>query len=136
MPAGDPRQENLRELEDIPEFYRLEIHHFFTVYKELEPGKGVRDTAWAGRLAAEAEVEEAVAARSDRDRPAAAKLTAFARRLPSAEFGRGSRRRSRTSVPATRSDRLRHAALADAVAAAGPGPRRAGLRSADRGSAG
>ena len=56
-PAGDPRQENLRELEDIPEFYRLEIHHFFTVYKELEPGKGVRDTAWAGRLAAEAEVE-------------------------------------------------------------------------------
>jgi inorganic pyrophosphatase len=54
---GDPRQENLRELEDIPEFYQLEIHHFFTVYKELEPGKGVRDTAWAGRLAAEAEVE-------------------------------------------------------------------------------
>jgi inorganic pyrophosphatase len=27
------------------------------VYKELEPGKGVRDTAWAGRTAAEAEVE-------------------------------------------------------------------------------
>ena len=57
VPAGDPRQENLRELEDIPEFYRLEIHHFFTVYKALEPGKGVRDTAWADRAAAEAEVE-------------------------------------------------------------------------------
>jgi inorganic pyrophosphatase len=57
VPAGDPRQENLRELEDIPEFYRLEIHHFFTVYKELEPGKSVRDTAWADRVAAEAEVE-------------------------------------------------------------------------------
>jgi inorganic pyrophosphatase len=56
VPAGDPRQENLRELEDIPEFYRLEIHHFFTVYKALEPGKGVRDTAWADRNAAEAEV--------------------------------------------------------------------------------
>ena len=56
VPAGDPRQENLRELEDIPEFYRLEIHHFFTVYKALEPGKGVRDTAWADRVAAEAEV--------------------------------------------------------------------------------
>jgi inorganic pyrophosphatase len=41
----------------VPEFYRLEIHHFFTVYKELEPGKTVRDTAWANRLAAEAEVE-------------------------------------------------------------------------------
>src|SRR6516165_592996 len=51
VPAGDPRQEHLRELEDVPE-----IHHFFTVYKELEPGKGVRDTAWAGRAAAEAEV--------------------------------------------------------------------------------
>ena len=57
VPAGDPRQENMRELEDVPEFYRLEIHHFFTVYKELEPGKGVRDTAWAARTAAEAEVE-------------------------------------------------------------------------------
>jgi inorganic pyrophosphatase len=41
----------------VPEFYRLEIHHFFTIYKELEPGKSVTDTAWAGRAAAEAEVE-------------------------------------------------------------------------------
>jgi inorganic pyrophosphatase len=57
VPAGDPRQEHLRELDDVPEFYRLEIHHFFTVYKELEPGKSVRDTAWADRAAAEAEVE-------------------------------------------------------------------------------
>ena len=57
VPAGDPRQENLQELEDVPEFYRLEIHHFFTVYKDLEPGKGVRDTAWADRVAAEAEIE-------------------------------------------------------------------------------
>lgn len=47
---------HLRELEDVPEFYRLEIHHFFTVYKELEPGKNVHDAAWADR-AAEAEVE-------------------------------------------------------------------------------
>ena len=57
VPTGDPRQEHLQELEDVPEFYRLEIHHFFTVYKDLEPGKGVRDTAWADRAAAEAEVE-------------------------------------------------------------------------------
>ena len=57
VPAGDPRQEHLRELDDVPEFYRLEIHHFFTVYKDLEPGKSVRDTAWANRIAAEAEVE-------------------------------------------------------------------------------
>ena len=51
VPAGDPRQEHLRELEDVPEFYRLEIHHFFTIYKELEPGKSVTDTALAGRAA-------------------------------------------------------------------------------------
>jgi inorganic pyrophosphatase len=57
VPDGDPRQNYVRELEDVPEFYRLEIHHFFTVYKELEPGKGVRDMAWADRAAAEAEVE-------------------------------------------------------------------------------
>src|ERR1700740_2237429 len=55
VPAGAPRADTLRELEDIPEFYRLEIHHCFTVYKELEPGKGVRDTAWADRAAAEGE---------------------------------------------------------------------------------
>ena len=29
VPAGDPRQEHLRELDDVPEFYRLEIQHFF-----------------------------------------------------------------------------------------------------------
>ena len=30
VPAGDPRQEHLRELQDLPEFDRLEIEHFFT----------------------------------------------------------------------------------------------------------
>ncbi len=29
----------------------------FDVVVELEPGKGVRDTAWASRAAAEAEIE-------------------------------------------------------------------------------
>src|ERR1700741_2941656 len=56
VPAGDPRQENLRELEDVPEVYRLPTPHFFPVYKELDPGKSGRDTAWAGRVDAEAEV--------------------------------------------------------------------------------
>jgi inorganic pyrophosphatase len=40
----------------VSEFYRLEIHHFFTVYKELEPGKNAHNTTWA-IAAAEAEVE-------------------------------------------------------------------------------
>ena len=43
----------------MPEFDRLEIQHFFEVYKELEPGKSVEGAAWADRAAAEAQVEEA-----------------------------------------------------------------------------
>jgi inorganic pyrophosphatase len=57
VPAGDPRQENLRELDDLPPFDRLEIEHFFLIYKELEPGKSVEGQSWAARAAAEAEVE-------------------------------------------------------------------------------
>jgi inorganic pyrophosphatase len=56
VPAGDPRQEHMRGLGDVPEFYRLEIEHFFLIYKELEPGKSVGGTSWADRAAAEAEV--------------------------------------------------------------------------------
>ncbi len=41
VPAGDPRQERLRDLDHLPEFDRLEIKHFFLIYKELEPGKSV-----------------------------------------------------------------------------------------------
>jgi inorganic pyrophosphatase len=57
VPAGDPRLEHLRELTDVSEFDRLEIEHFFLIYKELEPGKAVVGTSWADRAAAEAEVE-------------------------------------------------------------------------------
>jgi inorganic pyrophosphatase len=57
VPASDPRQEHLRDLHHLPEFDRLEIEHFFLIYKQLEPGKSVRDTSWADRAAAEAEVE-------------------------------------------------------------------------------
>jgi inorganic pyrophosphatase len=57
VPAGDPRQANLRDLPDLPEFDRLEIEHFFLIYKELEPGKSVEGASWADRAAAEAEVE-------------------------------------------------------------------------------
>jgi inorganic pyrophosphatase len=56
VPAADPRVAHLRELEDVSEFDRLEIAHFFEVYKELEPGKSVDGAAWVGRAAAEAEI--------------------------------------------------------------------------------
>ncbi len=41
VPAGDPRQEHLRDIHHLPEFDRLEIQHFFQIHKELEPGKSV-----------------------------------------------------------------------------------------------
>jgi inorganic pyrophosphatase len=41
----------------VPGFDRLEIQHFFQVYKELEPGKSVEGFSWVGREAAEAQIE-------------------------------------------------------------------------------
>ena len=58
VPAKDPRQEHLRDINHLPVFDKLEIQHFFEVYKELEPGKSVAGAAWADRSAAEAQVEE------------------------------------------------------------------------------
>ena len=49
VPATDPRMEHLRDIHHVPEFDRLEIQHFFEVYKELEPGKSVEGAAWADR---------------------------------------------------------------------------------------
>ncbi len=56
VPARDPRQEHLRDIRHVPEFDRMEIQHFFAVYKELEPGKSVEGAEWAGRVEAEAEI--------------------------------------------------------------------------------
>jgi inorganic pyrophosphatase len=57
VPAHDPRAEHLRDIHHMPEFDRLEIQHFFEVYKDLEPGKSVEGSRWADRAAAEAEIE-------------------------------------------------------------------------------
>jgi inorganic pyrophosphatase len=57
VPAHDPRFEHIRDIHHVPAFDRLEIQHFFEVYKELEPGKTVEAANWADRAAAEAEIE-------------------------------------------------------------------------------
>ena len=57
VPAADPRWRQLQDIWDMPEFDRLEIQHFFEVYKELEPGKSVEGANWVGRVEAEAEIE-------------------------------------------------------------------------------
>jgi inorganic pyrophosphatase len=56
VPAHDPRQEHLRDIHHMPEFDRLEIQHFFEVYKDLEPGKSVEGATWVGRTEAEREI--------------------------------------------------------------------------------
>ena len=56
VPADDPRKNAFKDIEDVPEFDRLEIQHFFEVYKDLEPGKSVEGATWVGRADAEAEI--------------------------------------------------------------------------------
>ena len=57
VPADDPRQSHLQDIFHVPKFDRLEIQHFFEVYKELEPGKSVEGASWVGHSEAEAEIE-------------------------------------------------------------------------------
>lgn len=54
--ANDPRQAHLQDISDVNEFERLEIEHFFSVYKDLEPGKSVEGAMWVGRGDAETEI--------------------------------------------------------------------------------
>jgi inorganic pyrophosphatase len=56
VPSTDPRLEHLRDINHVSKFDRLEIQHFFEVYKDLEPGKSVEGAEWVGRHAAEEEV--------------------------------------------------------------------------------
>ena len=63
VPTADPRLADQRDITDLDRFLRLEIQHFFEIYKAIEPGKSVDFTGdrWAGRAAAEAEIEAAYA---------------------------------------------------------------------------
>jgi inorganic pyrophosphatase len=71
VPAGDPRLVKLTDIEHLDLFYRLEIQHFFQIYKALEPGKCVEieDEAWAGRDVAETEIRRALHHAAGRGRP-------------------------------------------------------------------
>jgi inorganic pyrophosphatase len=79
IPAGDPRKNHITDLEDVNEFDRLEIQHFFETYKDLEPGKSVEGAHWAGREAAVRCIEEAL------ERARAAGLTTARWRMPAHE---------------------------------------------------
>ena len=60
VPAEDPRKLAIQDLDDIGTHTRLEIQHFFEVYKDLEPGKSVEGAHWAGPEEAQRVYEEAV----------------------------------------------------------------------------
>lgn len=55
--ATDPRMAHFIDITDVSEFDRLEIQHFFEVYKALEPGKEVEAARWVARQDAEDEIE-------------------------------------------------------------------------------
>ena len=61
VPAADTRQQDLRDIDDVDRFLRLEIEHFFGIYKAIEPRKHVvvGDDRWAGREVAEEAVRRA-----------------------------------------------------------------------------
>jgi len=72
VPAADPRLTQLTDIFHLDHFYRLEIQHFFQIYKALEPGKCVEieDDAWAGRDVAETEIRRALDRVAGRTTPA------------------------------------------------------------------
>lgn len=49
----DPRFEQFQDINDISQFTRDEIEHFFVHYKDLEPGKEVSASGWGDKAEAE-----------------------------------------------------------------------------------
>ncbi|GAB3557894.1 inorganic diphosphatase [Spelaeicoccus albus] len=60
VPAGDPRWDGFQDINDVSKFQLDAIEHFFTHYKDLEPGKYVKGSDWVGRAEAEAEIEASI----------------------------------------------------------------------------
>ncbi len=53
---------DVHSIDDLPAILRASIEHFFTRYKDLEPGKWVKVTGWASKEAAEAVIVTSLAA--------------------------------------------------------------------------
>jgi inorganic pyrophosphatase len=58
--AIDPYYQEIEDLDQIPEFLRNQIEHFFKHYKELEPTKFVKVVRWESRDAARKRIREAL----------------------------------------------------------------------------
>ena len=57
----DPRWAHLQDIEDVSQFQRDEIEHFFVHYKDLEPNKEVTGSGWGNKAEAEKIHAEALA---------------------------------------------------------------------------
>ena len=57
----DPRWAHLQDIEDVSQFQRDEIEHFFVHYKDLEPNKEVTGSGWGNKAEAEKIHTEAIA---------------------------------------------------------------------------
>jgi inorganic pyrophosphatase len=56
----DPNYSSIEDVEELPEFTRKLIEHFFRHYKESEPGKFVRISGWRGQGDAKSLIRESV----------------------------------------------------------------------------
>ena len=59
VPLEDPGWTGVGDLDDLPEQLKLEIGHFFEVYKDLDPTRESDVKGWGDRAAALAEIERA-----------------------------------------------------------------------------
>ncbi|MBV9312053.1 MAG: inorganic diphosphatase [Solirubrobacterales bacterium] len=59
VPLEDPGWTGLEGLEDLPDQLRLEIGHFFDIYKDLDPRRHSEVKGWSDRETAVAEIEAA-----------------------------------------------------------------------------
>ncbi|MEO6698545.1 MAG: inorganic diphosphatase [Paraperlucidibaca sp.] len=57
-----PIYKDVKEISDLPELLLRQIEHFFTHYKDLEPGKWVKIMGWENADAARAEIMKSLEA--------------------------------------------------------------------------
>lgn len=62
VPAGDPRWDKFTDIADVLPELRNEIEHFFTHYKDLEPGKWAKIDGWGNAEEAERIIAAGIAA--------------------------------------------------------------------------
>ena len=56
----DVRFDHYQDIDDVSQFTKDEIEHFFVHYKDLEPGKEVSGSGWGDKAEAERILTEAI----------------------------------------------------------------------------